>query len=147
MILDALTPAYDEPSIDYSNTFSWQGGNFELRKDETRHTSIRNRRANTLDYRLPNEHRFSDQPIREDEIELAAFVMVEKITVLNDYLTGTARKPFLSPRRSYILAIFKVDERDFRTIADIVLEKLWRDYGIANAVLMTPCNKSPDVSP
>lgn len=142
-----LTPSYDEPFINYANTFSWQGEKFELRKDQTSHISFRSRRATTLDHLLPADHHADDHlPIREDETELAAFVMVEKITVLIDYLTGTARRPFLFPRRLYVIAIFKTDEYDFNRIASLVLEKLWRDYGIVNTIMMTPCNNSPDVS-
>lgn len=141
-----LTPSYDEIEINFANTFSWQGEKFEFRKDQMSHISFRNRRATSLDYLLPVDHLPNDHiPIREDETELAAYVMVENITVLNDYLTGTARRPFLFPRRLYILTIFKSDERDYQMLADLVLEKLWRDYGIVNLLLMSPCNDSPDV--
>lgn len=142
------TLTYDEPFIEFANTFSWQGEKFELRKDQTNHISFRNRRAIfTMDHLLPENHSPDDHlPIREDETELAAFVMAERISVLNEYLTGTARKPFLFARRLYILTVFKSDERDFKKLAEEVLEKLWKDYGIANAILMTPCKGSQDVS-
>lgn len=145
---EIVTLSHDEKTINFINTYSWSGEKFILRKDEENRISYRNRRsinnASVGSNNVVKKHslKLNDRlVIRGDEPELGAFVIIEKVSELNTYLTGIARRPFLWPRRTYVIAILDADEHDFRVTADKVLKKLWRDYGIVNAILIAPCNK------
>lgn len=117
--------------------FSWQGGLFEYRENQTRHEPHRQKR-HILNYGDP-------VPIRKDEPNLSAFIITEKISTIDKYLVGSARRPFRFPRRLYIISIMSNKEPKFNETSEKVLKKLWLDYGISNAILMTPCNGSSEV--
>lgn len=156
---EIVTLSHDEKSINFINTYSWTGEKFILRKEEQDRISYRNRRSIKItgdldnfdndddddDQSLNTNLRNENLPARDGEPELGAFVIIEKVSDLNTYLTGIARKPFLWPRRTYVIAILDANERDFRPTADRVLKKLWRDYGIVNVILIMPCNENADV--
>lgn len=65
-------------------------------------------------------------------------VLVENVNVLDEYLIGTAREPFLAPRMYYIIVLRRVS-KGWMDHGAIVMDKLWKDYGIINAIILAPC--------
>lgn len=64
-------------------------------------------------------------------------MLFNDITVLSKYLTGSPRRPFRSPRKFFILAVTNVTP-GWQETGSWLLEKLWKCYGIANAILAFP---------
>lgn len=120
--------------------FSWQGEKFSYRQNQSRPTHQSHRKKRQI---LESE---SHVPVRKDEPTLGAFVMTDYISTIDDFLVGSARKPFWFPRRLYIISIMTKPDVSFYEKTERVLEKLWIDYGISNAIIITPCAGSPKVS-
>lgn len=79
---------------------------------------------------------------RTDEPEKGTFVIANTIDILDQYLIGTARKPFNRPRGNFILFISNDNVTDlnvFNLKCTKIMKKLWSDYGIINVVLMSSC--------
>lgn len=110
--------------MSYVNTFSWQGNVFEKRKNQSTEIVSRRKRAayNSVKLSMKLKH----------DVDAGEFIIASKISTIDEFLTGSARKPFLIPRRLYVIAITNTNEPQFDQITMNVLEKLWKDYGIAN---------------
>lgn len=121
---------YEEHKIALEDTFSWRGGKFPLRTNETH---FRTRRSVVTD----GSKRYQ----RRDEPEQGSLVIVEHIALLDQYLIGSARRPFRDPRKYYILVVRHI-EPEWKEQASLVMERLWKDYGIINALIMAPCADS-----
>lgn len=128
-----LDHSYEEPFIRYANTFNWRGEKFKLKPN-----SIINMETEL------DEDNFN--LFRTDSTKSGSLIIIEQISLLDKYLEGPAKKPFKNPRSNYLIAIRKVYETDYKAICEKVLEKLWNDYGIANAILFSPCAIQNDVS-
>lgn len=76
---------------------------------------------------------------------MGALIIADKISVIDRYLKGPARRPFLHPRSLYVIVILDTFEPHFQEKSQNVMVKLWHDYGIADAILITPCNGNPEV--
>lgn len=83
--------------------------------------------------------------LRGDEIYFGALVLVENISILDKYLVGPARTPFQFPRHMFIIVITNSNEPHFEEASATFLRKLWLNYGIANAILITPCPGESEV--
>lgn len=121
----------------YADMFSWQGEEFSYRKNQPQHSPHREKRQ-ILNYK-------EQIPVRKDEPNLGALIMAERISTVDKYLVGSARRPFRFPRRLHIISIMKNIESNFNETSEKVLKKLWLDYGISNAIIMTPCVGSSEV--
>lgn len=119
--------------------FSWQGKQFEFRPNQSGKIVYRRKKRE-----LHTEE--NQQSIRRDEMDLGSFIFAENITIINKYLIGTPRFPFAHPRRIIVIAVMNRLEKEFENISNKTMTKLWYDYGIANAILITPCNDDRDVS-
>lgn len=127
---------YEEDSITFADTFAWRGTKFVPRAGEP-HFRLK-RQADILpSISAPVRSTY----MRKDEPETGTMVIVEDLHVLDNYLMGTARKPFRAPRRYYILVIRRVDV-GWKDLAGHVMERLWKDYGIINAIILAPCADS-----
>lgn len=125
-----------EEQIHHVNTFSWQGDKFEMRPNQSQINYRRKRNILTQDKSIP---------FRKDETELGALILADNISIIDKYLTGTPRQPFASPRTLYVIALAQSNERRFTDISEKVMTKLWIEYGIADAILITPCYGSQQV--
>lgn len=112
--------------IGESDRFDWQGEIIVSRKSRSRFK------------RQSEINKLESDTFRKDESQSGYIVVVSNITVLDDYLVGTARSPFRSPRSSFIILV-RYETKDWKEQVHRVLRKLWLVYGIVNAVLMTPC--------
>lgn len=135
-----LHQSFEEPFIPYADTFTWEGRVFEHRENqsEVRHT----RRKRSDDHVMVNGAYASN---RKEDTELGAIIIVDRISILTRYLKGPARRPFLRPRSLYVIAVLDSFEASFQRRTENVMLKLWRDYGIADAILITPCNGNMEV--
>lgn len=126
-----LKNIHTEESVFVTETqsYSWLGEKFTLRPNQQ------------IDYTIQN---VSSSPLVEIEDEdLGAVVIIENITLLNEFLVGPARRPFLVPRKDYVIVLRYVHE-NWRSTAAAVLQRLWENYGIYKILLMAPCNDSTE---
>lgn len=77
--------------------------------------------------------------IRHDEPELAAFVYASSFDIIEEYLVGPPRRPFYKPRGNFIIIVTEAVQIEWTESAASILEKLWRDYRVFNAIIMVPC--------
>lgn len=133
-----LTTHFEYAKVSFSEMFSWQGEEFERRPGQNTVLVYRKKRSSDAD--TP-----SSWPKRTDKPRARVFVIAENIRTIDEYLVGSARFPFRHPRQLYVIAITTVTEPNFDAICEKVLEKLWKDYGIGNVVIITPCNGDPEV--
>lgn len=69
---------------------------------------------------------------------LGSFVLMDNMDIFSSYLVGTPRRPFNSPRRFFIIIVKNVDE-NWKETGSVLLEKLWKLYGIGHVLLIAPC--------
>lgn len=121
---------FEEDFISLADTFTWRGTKFEPRAGEPHFRAKR---------QAPGQSTYT----RKDEPETGTIVVVENVNILDNYLRGTARRPFRTPRRYYIIVLRSTDE-DWMAIGANVMARLWKDYGIINAIILAPCADSED---
>lgn len=78
--------------------------------------------------------------------EEGVFIIVENVTIIDDYLYGSPRMPFRANRRIFVIAVTKPEQRNFDRRVRKMLRRLWQDYAVADVILITPCNDDPEVS-
>lgn len=127
---------FEEDSITFADTYTWRGTKFAPRAGEPHFRS--KRQADTL-ASIPVRSTYK----RKDEPETGTMVIVENVNVLDNYLMGTARRPFRAPRRYYIIVLRRIGD-GWMDLAGIVMARLWKDYGIINAIILAPCADSGD---
>lgn len=122
-----------------SDFYDWSGVKFELRDSQkTEQQRIITKRDTTSSSSLPR----SD---RKDEPGLGKLVVVENENVLDEYLQGTARAPFLSPRDNYIIIVrYVLDADNYRMRIEEITKRMWTRYGIESVFVMTPCREAAD---
>lgn len=139
--------AYEGDHISPSDHYNWQGTPFPLRPAQQPANRTRRKRQTASSS--------TATPGRKDEPEQGILVIVETIQVLIKYLTGSARSPFRSPRDNYIVIVRFVnavasdpndkknttttDDRSWSEMVEIILQRMWTEYGIENVFLMAPC--------
>lgn len=119
---------FEETFLRYSETFSWSGQRFQLRPKETHY---RMKRHFAIAY-YRTIQTYHTEPI------LGSFVIIDNMKIFENYLVGTPRKPFNSPRRYFIIAVREIEE-NWKVTGSMLLEKLWKLYGIGNVLLTAPC--------
>lgn len=156
MIISSRHLTYEDDRIGYSDRYSWQGTLFPLRpaQQQTAQRTRRKRQAPAIgdEAAVPAV----TTPGRKDEPQHGILVIVESLQILDDYLTGSARSPFRSPRDNYIVIVrFSSDNatdvnnsttagRGWPEQVESIVRRLWTDYGIANVYLMAPCEDASD---
>lgn len=116
----------DSEVIGESDRYDWQG---ELIESQTK----RVRKKRQLQAASQASH-----TVRKDEPQAGTIVLVANVTMLDEYLVGTARSPFRNTRSNYII-ILRYIFKDWKEHVERVLRKLWRIYGIVNVLLLAPC--------
>lgn len=119
---------YESDAIGESDRYDWQGELVKPRVTQRfkRQSQLFSNSRNTL---------------RKDEPQRGIMVIVKNITVLDNYLVGTGRSPFRTPRSNYVIVLRNIME-SWKEHSDRVLRKLWRVYGIVNVILLAPCSDS-----
>lgn len=137
---NVLDRNFEEPAVQYADTFTWEGKPFAMRPNQSQTMYTRRKRS--------TQHADgSHLSVRNEETEIGALIMADRISAISRYLKGPARRPFLNPRSVYVIAILDTFESTFETKSQNVMVKLWKDYAIADAILITPCNGNPKVGP
>lgn len=142
---DIVDAAYEPESVPYVDTFTWQGERFDQRPMQTTKI-VYNRKKRDTDHNhtskpAPNEN----WSLRGDELHFGALVLVEKISIIDKYLIGPPRPPFQFSRHMFVIVITNPNEPHFEEVSATFLRKLWLNYGIANAILITPCAGGSEV--
>lgn len=141
---------YEPSNVTYSEMFSWQGELFKKRPNQHLRTDFRQKRSL---YRMPGILNFLANATFEGDSESkptlipedGVFVIVKSVAILDEYLQGSSRDPFRVNRRIFVIVVTKASESDFDERVKQLLGKLWRDYGVADAILITPCSGSQEV--
>lgn len=129
---------FEERNVPYADTFTWEGKPFEVRPNQSETVYTRRKRAF-------EKTEASHVSSRKEETEMGALIIAKSISVVSRYLGGPARRPFLYPRSLYVIAILDAIESNFGEKSEGAMVKLWKDYGIADAILITPCNGNSKV--
>lgn len=116
---------YEHKVIDYTELYSWTGQKFKLR--ETQNNQIIT--YDGIDVAHP-------QPKYQGES--AVFIIVDNIDILDDYLEGPIWEPFDVPSMIYHIFVVEKTEQaeECQKKVEIVLRKMWRNYGILVARLI-----------
>lgn len=133
-----LNTEFEEPNVTYAETFSWQGEKFKKRPGENSVLVYRKKRSS-------NSKPSKSWSKQTEKPEAGVFVITSMISFINDYLVGSSRRPFRNPRQNFVIAITNTSEPAFNATCKMVLEKLWKDYGIGNVIIITPCHGDPEV--
>lgn len=122
--------------------FSWQGEEFSKRQKQ--HPEIfygKNLCKNNASLVGIKEDGLKPSLVKMEGV----LVLAEHVSLIDKYLTGSPRHPFQYARQIFLIAITNATEPHFRKNAKKMLQKLWEHYGIADAMLITPCNDDPEV--
>lgn len=140
-----MNVAFEPEIVPYVDTFTWQGERFDRRPMQTIKIVYNRKKRNAAHKNRSKSASNENWSLRGDEIYFGALVLVENISILDKYLVGPSRTPFQFPRRMYVIVITNSNEPHFETESATFLRKLWLDYGIANAILITPCAGGSEV--
>lgn len=130
---NVIDTKFEPTNVTYSETFSWQGDLITRRSDEN---------ASLLYYRNKlslQKKAGSGRWSQRDKSAKGICVIADRISIIVDYLVGSPRPPFKDPRKMYIIVVRSTAEPNFNRLVPKVLEKMWKDYGIAHAIVITPC--------
>lgn len=131
---------FEGESIGVSDLYDWSGMKFEPRETQQKRLTKREAPAATAAAAASG---LTAQ--RHDEPGLGMFVIVENERVLDEYLQGTTRSPFRSPRDNYIIVVRYVADADtFRERIDNITRRLWTRYGLEVVTVMSPCRNVAD---
>lgn len=129
---------FEERNVPYADTFTWEGKPFDVRPNQSETVYTRRKRG-------VQKTEGSHVSSRKEETEMGALIIANSVSVVSRYLEGPARRPFLYPRSLYVIAILDAFEMNFERKSEHMMVKLWKDYGIADTILITPCNGNPKV--
>lgn len=130
---------YDEPNITHTDMFGRNSRMFEPWDSFRNGTAKHPVRSFIRQYEKVKFKR--SKMIRKDEPELAAFIYANSFSIVEDYLVGPPRRPFYKSRGNFIIVITEALQLDWKESAAAILEILWRDYRVFNALVMTPCEE------
>lgn len=144
-----LDTSYEPSTVSYSEMFSWQGVEFPKRVNEHDQFAFRQKRSSrhkkkplsAAEKQLMFDS-FSKATVTPEE---GVFIIVENVTIIDEYLYGSPRMPFRANRRIFVIAITKPEEHDFERCVRRMLRRLYKDYAVADVILITPCNDDPEV--
>lgn len=119
--------------VTQAESYSWHGDRFTLRPNQQMKLNVKSESATASDQHL----------VKIEDEDLGALVIIENITLLNGFLNGPARRPFLVPRKDYII-VLKSIHTNWRATVSVVLQKLWEEYGLYKVLILAPCNSSTE---
>lgn len=78
--------------------------------------------------------------IREDEPSSASVVLAADFEIIDRFLNGVIRIPFTAKRAHYVILVYKeLEYDDWDKWASSILSKMWKLYGILNAIVLASC--------
>lgn len=79
--------------------------------------------------------------VREDEPRYGSVILASSAEIIDDYLNGPVRYPFESKQSHYIIFIYGAfDRKVFHELSSSILTKLWKKFGILDAIILASCN-------
>lgn len=131
-----LTTEEKEP-----DAYGWRGAHFEPRANETKRDEdiVIFQERDTLEEILA-KHTMAPNQTREDEPTFGSVVLVECSDLIDDYLIGYLRRPFIYPRANFIILAYKMEEaKAWSVTANRIMSRLWNVYGVLNALIISTC--------
>lgn len=100
-----------------------------------------NNETYVTDTSMDIRRRIPSKSIRMDEPDKGVIVLTQDIAILDSYLNGESRHPFIKKRAHYIIFVYKEinDQKHFDKLASSVVTKLWVYHGILNAIILSSC--------
>lgn len=140
-----MNVAFEPDIVPYVDTFTWHGERFVRRPMQTTKIVYNRKKRMTAHNHVSKFSSNENWSLRGNEINFGVLILVKNISILNNYLVGPPRTPFQFPRHMFIIVITNLYEPQFEEETATFLRKLWLDYGIANAILITPCAGGSEV--
>lgn len=138
-----IDTTYEPPRVSYGEMFSWQGVKFPKRPNQHDEVFVRPKRSTQQTAKfIPTADVFKKVTVTPED---GVLVIVENVTIIDDYLYGSPRMPFRLNRRIFVIAVTNPEELFFRKRVKTMLKRLWEDYAVADVLLITPCNNDPEV--
>lgn len=121
-----------DKSDPHAKAYKWHA---ELSKNNDSETYVMDTCVHTIRRTNPSKS------MRTDEPDNGSIILTHNIEILDSYLNGESRHPFLKKRAHYIILVYKsIDEKqDFDKLASSVMTKLWIYHGILNAIILSSC--------
>lgn len=127
-----------EPATMYDvDLYNWQGERFPRRPNQTTNILHRRKRVST-----DHHEAIINQMANTDT---SALVLIENIETIDKYLIGSPRRPFDFARFPLVIVIENASNDQFEEQCEAILRKLWYWYGIGNAILIAPFERSSNV--
>lgn len=112
-----IDTSYEPTSISYSEMFSWQGEEFPKRTNNFDEIIVRRKRSSNSKKKSTSvvEKQLMSESFLKAMVtpEEGVFIIVENVTIIDEYLYGSPRMPFRANRRIFVIAIIKPEEKDF----------------------------------
>lgn len=77
--------------------------------------------------------------VRYEEPQVGAIVLINSVSILDKYLEGPPRHPFLQPQVNFVIVVASRFDKD---LAAHLMQVLWREYRIRRAILICSCSDS-----
>lgn len=138
--VDYLT---EEAKVTNTQTYGWHAVHYESRSNlsiasEPFSVYVERDTADKIKRRTKMLNR-----TREDSPLFGSLVIADTVNVIDEYLLGYPRRPFKYPRVNFVILIYKNDSSTlWNSVAAKVLTKLWKMYGVLNAIIISTCNPS-----
>lgn len=79
--------------------------------------------------------------IREDEPRYGSVVLASNFEIVDNFLNGVTRYPFLSKQSHYIILIYGSISADrWEEYSSSIMTKLWKKHGILDAIILSSCD-------
>lgn len=79
--------------------------------------------------------------VREDEPRYGNVILVSDVQLMDDYLDGITRYPFDSKQSHFVIFIYGgFDINQWDDFSSSIMTKLWKKYGILDAIILAACN-------
>lgn len=156
----SIDQAYEEPNYTEADMFKPSGAKFKTRKiirknadedendEEQEHQQQQQQQQSN---RSNIKHIFhgavidkmENSKLRRDKPQFGAFVYIQKLSQLIEYLIGPPRRPFYKSLGYFVIAVGQCNELEWINMAGNILRKLWTDYRILNAIILFGCEEIP----
>lgn len=148
-IVQTQSVDYDtEDNVTDTQKFGWRGQRFDRRsysndgvtpkRPSPQDIGVIRGRDTAAEVRLRAEMM---NGTRVDSPTHGSLILVECSNLIDDYIFGYPRRPFRRPRANFIIIAYKLESpMAWDVTASRILARLWRKYGVLNAIILSTCN-------
>lgn len=130
-----------EDRVSNTQTYGWRGWRFPSRENATKplHDVVVFRERDNVES-VGKRTTFANGT-RDDSPTFGGLVFVECSNLVDDYLIGYPRRPFNHQQANFIIVAYRLEEKwSWDETAGRILTRLWKRYGILNAIILSTCN-------